>query len=149
MAQESFQMPPLNSETETEIRDAEGNRIDSFRATDGIALDEDNHRIQRAWHEARITSDGFAWHPGMLQAGIHIGQCALCASPPWTFPSRSRPTTGLVRIASAVHCGRCGRLLCPRHRREVDGKVLCIPCARRRRFWRLLDRIFFAREEEA
>lgn len=151
MSRANFQSP-VGTRTETVVRDAQGNPIESFVVTEELSLGPNDQPQLLRHHEMVINENGRGVYPALATANppIYLGQCGLCPNPPWTFPFRRRPTTGLVTMDmdSTAHCTSCGLLLCPSHQREIDGSVLCIVCARRSKFWRFVNRIFFERTDE-
>jgi len=92
-----------------------------------------------------ILEDGVGWNPAMLsqRPPIHIAVCAVCRK-------RRKPKThGLVSLAGARLCV-CGRLCCPKHRRQSsrDNKWRCPSCHRRHVLKRLLTPVFFRKREK-
>lgn len=91
-----------------------------------------------------ILEDGVAWNPAMLsqKPPVHIAVCDVCRK-------RRRPKTyGLVTVAGGKICV-CGRLCCPKHRRQSldDRKWRCPSCHRRHRMKILMTPVFFRRQE--
>ena len=77
----------------------------------------------------------------------YAGVCELCRKPPFLGFRRRRPAHGIVALARAKLCLDCGELCCPRHFTICrDGKARCLPCAKKHRWRRVVEWMFFTEE---
>ena len=99
------------------------------------------------------TVDGMMWSPmarrGKNREHIAVGICEACRAPRSHGLRREEPTHGIVTLANAEFCCKCGRLCCPRHRKRCsDDQTRCLPCASIFRIKRFFSAIFFVNAEE-
>lgn len=92
--------------------------------------------------------DGLLWHTGMLKWAnpVLLTTCSICRNPPVSLFKRERATHGLLSVRNARVCHKCGTLVCPQHRRLVEGSWLCISCAKKATLKRLLLPLLFREE---
>lgn len=130
-----FVPPPTGKRIDTDQVDEYGNVIvrssyllQEIQQADGSMLE-----VVRA--ASLQTSDGFEWNPALARGDkpIHVGVCPACRKPRLF----GKTPHGLVTLANAKHCGDCGTLCCPKHRKRKHGRWRCIRCHRRyvRKCW--------------
>ncbi|MGD2111548.1 MAG: hypothetical protein PVI86_19400 [Phycisphaerae bacterium] len=148
MPQPNFQGAPVISQTDSVIRDKNGEEILRIGAGEFTICYPDG-RIER--HKVStniILTDGTNFNVGMMYANppVQVGVCSLCRHPPYSFPIRQAASHGLVRLTRARTC-TCGTLCCVRHCKLcTDGRFRCLRCARKWSWKEVISRVFFAKE---
>jgi hypothetical protein len=95
--------------------------------------------------------DGLVWSPAMQSQAnpVLLTCCAACRNPPVSLLlTRPRPSHGLLAVRNARTCVDCGTVTCSRHRTLAGDHWRCIPCWRNRQLKRVLQSLFFRRDEE-
>ena len=152
MARANLNTSPIIRKTDTIIYDANGDEV--IRLTmEEITIWHPDGTIEVYKHHDNINlADGSSWNVNMLFAKppVYLGVCDLCRhKPPYTFPFRTKPSCGLVRLTKAKLCS-CGALTCPKHHRRCrDGTWRCTRCARCHTLKMFCMRLFFVRRLEA
>ncbi len=151
MARQQFNIPPAKQQIQTVIYGKDGNPILTVGIEEFAVQEPDGSISVRKVSQNIILEDGQAWNPSMMMGNkpILVGVCEICRNPYWGFPFREKSSHGLVALGRATRCaGRCGRLLCTRHRiRCRDRRYRCKPCARRFALKRFFLKLFFTYEE--
>ena len=143
MAQRNFHMPPIAAEIENTI-EYDGEDISTFRADQVLERAPDDSLKTKKRNRTKIGADSMGWNPAMAK-DMPIALCDDCRHPPWRFPRRPIPRTGLLAMQNAVRC-QCGRLLCPHCRVEgSDGRHRCRRCNRLHRLRTLITWIFWTK----
>lgn len=95
--------------------------------------------------------DGLIWNPTMLNRNppLLLGVCEVCRHPPFSFFNSQVPTHGLCSLNNSRRCWNCGQFCCPAHakRSSLDRHWRCVRCAEGHLVWRLLNWIFYTRQE--
>ena len=150
MAHQQPNIPPAKQQIQTVIYDREGNPVLTIGVEERVVAGPDGVSVQKISRNIELE-DGQTWNAAMLGGPkpVRVGLCQACRQPGVSI-LRAKSTHGLVALENARRCaGRCGALLCPRHRKLCrDGKYRCRACARAYAFKYLLQRIFFTYEEE-
>jgi hypothetical protein len=149
MARQNLGGGPPTQNTIYSVEDLHGNLILEVRQEEYMVLQPNSPPTLFTRYQNILLVCRTVWNPSMLQAKppVLLGVCEICRNPPVRLFGRERPTHGLVAVYRAKLCSHCGTLCCPRHRREHDGRWLCLSCASRHGVVRLLTPIFFRKEE--
>ena len=143
MAQFNIGLP--NTRTRLVLRDFDGSTIMQVGCDEYAVVHPDGSITQHRINDNILLVDGMAWNAGMLRERppLLIGRCADCFQPRFFGLNRDPATHGLVLLTRARLC-TCGRLCCPRHRRQSpDGKWRCRQCDLKYRIKELIKSLFF------
>ena len=133
--------------TTAAIRDRRGNVILEVTQKEYMVIESNGSLTSYSEYNNIILEDGLAWNPVMLSQKpkpILIAVCDICRK------KRKPKTHGLVSAAGAKLCV-CGKLCCPKHRRQSsrDNKWRCPSCHRLHKTKCLLTPFFFKKKETA
>ena len=116
------------------IRDRKGNMILEVTQKEYVVKESDGPLTAYSEYDNIILEDGLAWTPSMLgqKPPIRIAVCDICRR------KRKPKTHGLVSVTGARLCV-CGKLCCPKHRRQSsrDHKWRCPTCHGGSQRWQL------------
>ena len=126
------------------IRDRKGNVILEVTQKEYVVKESDGPLTAYSEYENIILEDGLGWNPSMMgqKPPVRIAVCDICRK------KRKPKTHGLVSVAGGRLCV-CGKLCCPKHRRQSsrDHKWRCPTCHHRHIAKCILTPIFFKRKE--
>ena len=131
MARKKIKLPGAKRTIKTVVQDVEGNPLAESTADGYMIHLLDGSVVTFQQNTAMGLYDGRTWHPGMKNVQLAI--CRDCRKPPYTFPVRRLPRSGLVSLQDGgIRCAGCLHYLCPDHaHRCSDGSIRCSRC----RFW--------------
>ena len=148
MPQPNFQSAPVISQTDSVIRDGNGEEILRIGASEFTVRAGDGSVRRHKVSENIVLADGTNFNVGMMYTNppIQIGVCSLCRRPPYSFPFRDARSHGLVRLTRARTC-TCGALCCMKHCKLCsDNRFRCLRCVRRWSWKEAILCVFFAKE---
>lgn len=116
-------MPPAvhtHKEIKTILTDLKGKPVLQTGHDEYSVRDSQGQLIHRSINENILLCDKVYWNPTMLQANppVHIAFCAPC----------SETGHGVITLYNSKLCTRCGRRVCPRHRKLIDNQWFCERC---------------------
>jgi len=150
VARRRAQLAPPNTHSRSILRDINGAVILEIGLDDYLLQHPDGSISQHRVSDNIQLVDGLIWNPGMLitKPPTYVGICHLCRHPPFVGLRREPATHGIVSLARAKMCFRCGILCCPRHRRNVSGKWVCLSCAGKSHIKDFFLSLLFRSEED-
>ncbi len=126
------------------ITDRKGNVILEVTQKEYLVRESDGSLARYSEYNNIILEDGLAWNPSMFlqKPPIHIAVCDVCRK------KRKPKSHGLVSVAGAKLCV-CGKLCCPKHRRQSsrDKKWRCPACHRLHKTKNIFTPVFFKKKE--
>ena len=147
MARKTFKMPGARRTIKTVVQDPDGNPMAEVTAGGYMTHLPDGSVVTYQQNTTMGLRDDRTFHPGM--ENVQLAICNDCRIPPYTFPFRHKPRSGLVSLQDGgIRCTGCLHYLCPDHaRRCSDGHVRCSRC--RRWYWlrRLARKVFMTTQE--
>ena len=141
----------IRNVTHTRILDESGEEIYATEHVEETRHDPRNGSVNTVKRGRSTTlSSGEVYHVGMSAGQRPVmltGVCELCRVR--LSLRRRRRTHGLTNVKHLKRCSRCGRAVCPRHRKRsrFDRRWRCIRCHRWHRLKCALLWMLFREEE--
>lgn len=141
--------PAFNEHAELVLRDEHGRPFLVIGQDKVAVIGPNGEMAEQSREDAIMLVDGLLWTPQMLKWSnpVLVTTCAECRNPRRSLLRPERASHGLLSVRNARSCARCGRVLCPRHRRWEDGGWHCHDCAKTNRFKKAVRWLFFREEE--